>query len=149
MLNNEHSLTIYIFILLQLYLRITLFYCRLTEVKHSSNEDFFQPRLVNAKHHHLIDWSNEQVCLVVISTSGDGMTFKNTEGGVFHVNFNNILVLSISYTFDLWSLRGIFSVSTDLLWYWNYRSVWRDVTDKNVSFEGQTFSLISQLVLSL
>ncbi|XP_066292774.1 NADPH oxidoreductase A-like isoform X2 [Branchiostoma lanceolatum] len=32
-----------------------------------------QPRLVNAQHHSAVDWSQESVLLLVISTSGDGV----------------------------------------------------------------------------
>ncbi|XP_061189647.1 NADPH oxidoreductase A-like [Saccostrea echinata] len=33
----------------------------------------WQPRLVNVKHYQHIHWSEEQLCLLVISTSGDGV----------------------------------------------------------------------------
>ena len=36
-----------------------------------------QPRLLNVKHHQHLKWEQEQLVLIVISTSGDGETSEN------------------------------------------------------------------------
>ncbi|XP_033727434.1 NADPH oxidoreductase A-like isoform X1 [Pecten maximus] len=44
------------------------------------DDDPLQPRLVNMKHHKFVDLSREQICFVVISTSGDGVPPTDSRG---------------------------------------------------------------------
>ena len=44
----------------------------MTSNRHKENDILIQPRLINAKDFKCIDWLQEHLCLLVISTSGDG-----------------------------------------------------------------------------
>ncbi|KAJ8312637.1 hypothetical protein KUTeg_010010 [Tegillarca granosa] len=46
---------------------------RLSDIEIGKDESRFQPRMVNAKDYTCIDWEQEQICLIIISTSGDGV----------------------------------------------------------------------------
>ena len=51
---------------------LLIFILRMDRLNTSKESPPLQPRLINAKHFTLIDFQNEQICYVVISTSGDG-----------------------------------------------------------------------------
>ena len=59
------------------YINVNFLYVfRILELNNNDSGNPFQPRVVNARDYHLIDFSEEQVCFIVISTSGDGESFN-------------------------------------------------------------------------
>ena len=46
--------------------------CSIIELNNEDTDSPFQPRVLNARDYELVDFSQEHVCFIVISTSGDG-----------------------------------------------------------------------------
>jgi len=45
---------------------------RISQLKGEVGLSPLQPRVLNVRDYHMIDWAHEQVCFIVIATSGDG-----------------------------------------------------------------------------
>jgi len=57
----------------QLYVCIHLFcVCRIESLSPSNGIYAWQPRIINARYFKRIDWAQESVLLLIISTAGDG-----------------------------------------------------------------------------
>ena len=48
---------------------------RILGLNNNDSGNALQPRVLNARDYNLIDFSEERVCFIVISTSGDGESF--------------------------------------------------------------------------
>lgn len=58
----------------------TKLFHRVVALVQPDDDSQIQPRLVNMKHHKFVDLSREQLCFVVISTSGDGVPPTDARG---------------------------------------------------------------------